>query len=536
MKPIDLLLFSPVIIGIAVVLGVLVYYSRKQSRIRQSFEDLARRVQGTVSRKSMVLGDMINGQHKGIPFTCRYFMGSRNNPPFLTIQVGIPCPAKLTIRRKAWYDRFARQIGLITEIQTGDPVFDQTYFLDTDRMNIYQSFFSGAEKRHAVETLYGSGFSVREIVFGKKDIRIVLSPFPADALATVPIEKYLDALLNLSGGLSSVGYSEASFSYQFPSGSPRPPISGGGLVFLLALNGFFILGGLIALAYGMEQYKSLGHRLIVNALSVSVPILLGYLVVVFRWIRGCSSSHRFFLFILISSLAGFPLAMTGGAVATNGYWDEGTETSRRVSVTDQYCHKNKSNLTYYVAFPSWQNPGQSDRVSVDKDFFKEVRPGDEIIIRTKPGYWQEEWIAGIQKTPEASRRPDASTGIALGLRRIRFYEDAPSRMPGKDRLYATQFAHKTARYIYCMVDMDNNLWSQKDRLYTFDWQYINPDGNPVCKLSLPFTVRKEWKTAWVSNSWGWNDPGHWLPGSYRVVVLVDGLPFGEGTFTITTKP
>jgi uncharacterized membrane protein YidH (DUF202 family) len=521
-----------IILGMAVLLGMLVYYSRKQSRIRRSFEELARRVHGTVSRKSLVVGDILEGQHGGVPFVCRHMMGSKNNPPSLTIRAYISCPVQLTIRRKAWYDRFARQIGLLAELQTGDPVFDQAYFLDTDQTDFFQFYFTGEEKRREVEAIFGLGFPVRKIVFGKKDIRIVLSPFQGDAIAAVPLERYLDALLKLSGGLSSAGYSAASFGqYLFPGGS-RSPVSRFVLALLFVQNGILILGGAAALACGMEQYKPLGNRLIVNALFLSALSALVFLVSVFRWIRGRSSSHRLFLFILISSLIGFPLAMTGGAVATNGFLDRGIEASRQVSVTDHYFERNKNNRTYYLAFSSWQRPGQTDRISVSCDFFREVHPGEIIIIRTKPGYWQEEWIAGIQKPPDVSRRPDGSAGFPLTLRSIRFYEDGPSKMPGENRRYAMEFARETSRYIYCEVNMENNLWRQRDHLYAFVWQYINSDGSTYRKLSMPFTVRKTWKTAWVCNSWGWDQPGHWPPGNYRVVVLVDGHPFGEGVFTV----
>ncbi|MCK9393034.1 MAG: hypothetical protein M0Q01_15875, partial [Syntrophales bacterium] len=104
--------------------------------------------------------------------------------------------------------------------------------------------------------------------------------------------------------------------------------------------------------------------------------------------------------------------------------------------------------------------------------------------------------------------------------------------PKKDRRFATEFSRKTSRFIYCQVDMGNGLWQEKNRPYTFVWQYINPDGSLLAEISMPFTVRKEWETAWVSQSWGWNEPGNWPPGDYTVIIVVDGRLFGKETFSI----
>jgi len=523
--------FAITLLTVAVLLGALIYYRRKLGRSRRAFQELAQRFQGVNFQKSMFRGDLIEGQHGGIAFTCRYFMGSRNSPPSLTIQVCVSCPAKLTIRREAWYDRFATRIGLVAELRTGDPGFDQAYFFDTDREDIYKHYLAEEAKRREIDALFGLGFPVREIVFRKQDLRIVLSPIKGDEIPSVPAEKYLDALLNLSAGLSYVGYPASFASPRFP-GSSRPPIPRVKLAFLFIANGLFILGGAGALAYGMHRYEPLGNGLIVNALALSAPAALVFLILVFRWIRGRSSSHRLFLYVLILSFIGFPLIMTGGAVSTNGFLDRGSETSHQVLVTDHYYRQNKNNRTYYVAFPSWQRSGQTDRISVHADFFRTVCRGDGIVIRTKPGYWQEEWIAGIEKMKTISSRSETAAGIRLAPRGVRFYEGGPSTFPKENRTFAAEFSPKTARFIYCQVDMGNELWQERDRLYTFVWQYINPHGSLLAEISMPFTVQKQWKTAWVSQSWGWNEPGHWPPGDYTVIVVVDGRPFGKGTFSI----
>lgn len=523
--------FAVAFLGIAILLGFLFFLHRKQSRSRQGLRELAERLHGRVTGSSLFTGDLLEGLHGGAPFTCRYFMGSKNSPPSLTIQAKASCPAKLTIRREFWYDRFAKRIGLVAEIQTGDPAFDGSRFLDTDRTDIYLPYLSEAARRQQIDALFNLGYPAREIVFDRKGVRIVLSPVEGETLAAIPVENYLDGLIRLSSGIPASGL-PALYAGVFGSAPPRKPIPLAGLILLFLFLGLLILGGAIALGYGMNEYEPVGNRLVLNALALSAPAALLFLALAFRWIRGRSSSHRVFLFVLLFSLIGFPLAMAGGAVMTNGLLDQGIETAREVPVTDRSYRQNKSSRTYFVSFPSWQHPGQTDRVDVDAAFYRAVRPGDRIVIRTRPGHWGEEWIAGIERTPTQTRREDAAAEIPLRLLGIRFYESGPSGVPKDERHYAGEFRRETARYIGCQVDMQNDLWRERDRPYTFGWKYLNPDGSLRGELSLPFTIRKEWQTAWVSHHWGWDDPGHWPPGAYRVVVVVDGRPLGEGMFDI----
>ena len=518
------------IVGIAFLLGILFYYRRKVARNRHALLATAQRLSGSVSGKSTFTGELLEGNHGGIPFTCRHFMGSRNSPPSLTIRVRVPCPAKMTIRREAWYDRFAKRIGLVAEPGTGDPLFDGTYFIDTARGDVFQPCLLQEAKRREIQALFSLGFPVQEIVFEKNGLRVVLSPIEGDAIASVPLEKYLDALVSLSEGLAPAGPVPSSAHYRFP-GSPRPPIPRAALASLFTFHGLLIAGGTFALAWGMHQYEPLGDRLILNALALSAAAALVFLVLAFRWIQGRSSSHRLYLIVLILSLIGFPLGVTGGAVLTNGLLDAGDETSRQVSVTKRYYRQNKNTRTYYVAFASWQRPGETDRIAVDADFYRTVRQGDGIVIRTKPGYWQEDWIAGIARAPGADRQL-VSSGIPLRPLAIRFYESGRAPMPQEDRRFAVHFARQTARFIHCRLDMENDLWQESDRGYTFGWQYVNSDGSLQGDVSLPFTIKKQWKTTWVSHSWGWDEPGRWPPGDYRVIVLVDGRPLGESTFSI----
>ena len=529
MNPFYLTFIFPFLFSIAVLVGVVVYFNRKSARTRISLNELARSVDGTVSRKSILTGDLLEGRHNGTAFSVRYYPGSKNSPSSLTIRLSIACPADLTIRREAWYDRIARRIGLVSELQTGDSAFDRSYFLDTDRSDIILPYLADERKRRAIDALFNFGHPARKIVFEKTGLRLVLAPFPEDAIAAFPLKQCLDEIQNLSGEMSAAGYAASFDRKLFPGG--RGPVHKGGLKFIYIFQIFLIPGGIFTFAYGMGVHEPLGHSLILNALLLSAGVLLLYLLIVFSWIRGRSSSHRHYLIILILSLAGFPLALVGGALTTNGALDQGAEMSHRVRISKLYYSQNKNSRTYYVAFPSWQQTDQIENISIPYNLYRVVRPAGEIIIKTKPGYWREEWIVGIEPT-ETAGKPDDARDFPLRLRSIRFYEGGASAVPKEGKHFAKDFARETSRFIYCQVNMENDYWNIKDQSYHFVWRYLKDDGSLLGEVSMPFTVRSQWHTAWVSHSWGWGNPGNWPAGSYRVAVLVDGRPLGEETFLI----
>jgi len=37
-----------------------------------------------------------------------------------------------------------------------------------------------------------------------------------------------------------------------------------------------------------------------------------------------------------------------------------------------------------------------------------------------------------------------------------------------------------------------------------------------------FSVKPEWKTAWIESFWGWDSAGKWNNGTYTVDLFIDG--------------
>lgn len=531
MKPFELSLVFALLLAIPILLGVIRFLRRKTARGAGSLENLARRVNGTLSRKSLLQGDLMEGHHDTMPFSCHDLRGSKNRPPSLTIQVQACSPFKLALRPKSRFDRFAERIGLMATPQTRDPLFDQSYLLETEQDDVVESYLADTERRRNIERIFALGFPVKELGFDQKGLRIVLSPFRKEFYERVPLEDYLDGLVSLSRGLPSANCYYPLGPQGF-SGLRRSPLSKVGLVFLFAFTALLFPVGMVSLILGLQRYQLLDHGVIVTAVVFSIPVSLTFLSFVFLWIRGRPSSHKFFLILLILAQIGFPLAAIGGAVLTNGLWDEGPTTERQVVVTERFSRQGKNGKTWHLVYPSWQHPGERERVGISYRLYQQVRRGDAVVLRTRPGYWRKEWIAGVTPVRAGTKPPEGGGIFPLRLQSIRFFESGNTFVPPKGRCFVKEFNRATARFIHAQIDMANGLWREKDRTYTFLWRYFKPDGTVLGELSLPFTIRSQWETAWVSQGWGWELAGQWPVGNYRVVVLVDGHSLGEGTFFI----
>jgi hypothetical protein len=122
--------------------------------------------------------------------------------------------------------------------------------------------------------------------------------------------------------------------------------------------------------------------------------------------------------------------------------------------------------------------------------------------------------------------------LPLAFESLRFYESGTAIGEHKERQYSTQFPKHSARYIKFELGV-KNLQSMTDQTHQLMYRYINPDGSLLGETQSAWLVKSTSAMPSYSWGWGWEEPGHWQPGTYRVAILIDGVEFAEGSFTIT---
>jgi hypothetical protein len=134
-----------------------------------------------------------------------------------------------------------------------------------------------------------------------------------------------------------------------------------------------------------------------------------------------------------------------------------------------------------------------------------------------------------------SARPERSFTIdddRLEFESLRFYEMGKDQLPRMRRQYSDHFDSRTARYVSFELSVHNLLYTKTERTYQLAWRYYKPDGSLVGGEDTTWLIPSDLAYSWGSMGWGWEEPGHWQRGIYRVEILINGVKFVEGWFTI----
>lgn len=105
----------------------------------------------------------------------------------------------------------------------------------------------------------------------------------------------------------------------------------------------------------------------------------------------------------------------------------------------------------------------------------------------------------------------------------------PANAAARD--YAYSFVKDEAKVIYCDLDLAHPA-PEEDKTFTMEAVYYGPDDGLYGQVEILPIV----ETGWSSSNWiigyGWDDPGNWDIGRYRVEVLVGGQVIASDAFDI----
>jgi hypothetical protein len=151
---------------------------------------------------------------------------------------------------------------------------------------------------------------------------------------------------------------------------------------------------------------------------------------------------------------------------------------------------------------------------------------------------------------------DARGGSGVGRQKLRLKKEAPPRIGleipnyearvsgfrffegGKDaaamdqRQYGTRFSRVKSRFIYWELRLDHQ--GIRTKHIWIEAIYFNPDGSEMNRHSqLDYVVPEfpEWPSL-HSRGYGWETPGNWAPGKYRVELHIKETKAAEGEFEI----
>lgn len=373
---------SYLIFGIvAVAVGAVIFLAIRQHRTKKRF--MRRLVEAVGATRS---GDVMAANYQGTKYYFYYFPGSKNSPAYF--EVGIDCPSsgEFEISREGRADRFFKDVGVSSEIQTGDPEFDRELYIISERPDFASAVFALPEKRAAVQQIFQLGFNSLRLEDGSLFAR--WSPFqPKDEMNSSFITAVVPLLMTLAKDLPVI---PQPISRVESSGRKTKKVASFATPFaLLALGVAFMI-------MGLRWYPPLDQgTLFLDSLRFSLPLLVLFLWFAARMVKGRASSHKDLISIFFISLFAFPLAGFGSELFLNGWLDPATATAHTVRVFGKYTTRSKNGTNYHMVLDSWRAAGKTEELNIASSLHKLIVPGRTLItVVTKPGRFSFEWIVG----------------------------------------------------------------------------------------------------------------------------------------------
>jgi hypothetical protein len=114
---------------------------------------------------------------------------------------------------------------------------------------------------------------------------------------------------------------------------------------------------------------------------------------------------------------------------------------------------------------------------------------------------------------------------------VRFFESGYDSPPLDQRRYATTFARRSARYIFVELRLSHPAPDGPESARV-TCTYYRSDGIVLGKPADEVRPTPGTEATYWDFWWGWEDPGNWAPGTYRVECSAEGRVIAEKTFQI----
>ena len=114
-----------------------------------------------------------------------------------------------------------------------------------------------------------------------------------------------------------------------------------------------------------------------------------------------------------------------------------------------------------------------------------------------------------------------------------FYESARDQPPMGDRVYRTEFGQSQVRYICWELRMEHPNPGRKVS-FRIEAKYYNPNGTLLAEHYIDSYFDTGWSNSNHSSGYGFDKPGNWVPGTYRVDIYIAGDMVASGTFEVVS--
>jgi hypothetical protein len=112
-----------------------------------------------------------------------------------------------------------------------------------------------------------------------------------------------------------------------------------------------------------------------------------------------------------------------------------------------------------------------------------------------------------------------------------FFEGGAQSPSYGERTYNTSFSRLRSRYIYFEVSFEYEEPGERVD-FVLDSRWYDGTGKMINEQSMDAWFEPDWTSSVHSTGYGYDRPGRWTAGEYRVELLISGQTVISGTFEI----
>jgi hypothetical protein len=308
---------------------------------------------------------------QGVAWKSQYRQKTKNNPASLIIIAETPFPAPIAFKAESRVDRFGKAIRLASEVQTGDPEFDEAIYVDSPYPDYAAAMLADRDNRRALRRCFAAVSNLSRIDCKTDRASFTISPaesqIPDPALAA----ELVAALPGLRQSVARIPVRRSAVRERI------------GVAAILASAAVAVVG-LVAMIVGLAAFESLDAAIYPPGLLGGLAGAAAWALLAFLVLRGRSGALvPFLVSVLIGLSAGITMGI-GAMHIANGITATAPVESHRVPVTGKHISRSKNSTSYYLEIQPWRE-GLDTSLRVDSGWYNRYEAGDTIGIDSRMG-------------------------------------------------------------------------------------------------------------------------------------------------------
>jgi hypothetical protein len=337
--------------------------------------------EGLALESRLLCGTVARGEHAGRSFEHYMLQQGKDLPPEAVVSIPTAAPGAFEVRPEGADVVMAKELGMVDELQTGDPALDRKMYFSGITDEYVRAVFGVRDNLDIVRRLLAQGFHRIE----KTTDRLTAWKVQPEPLALRDLKAAVEQLAAFS--LPPTVEGSRAFQGRKALYAMRTVIL---VACLLGVTGFVITQPLTE-GWGAFLVKTAPYNLAICAAMVAGAWI---------WLRGRSMSVGGMVELLLY-LPLLAVALVGTLALANEHLDRAAASEHVVKVVSRTAYQpparrsGQQSVVYNVEFESWRGRTHQN-MAVSWHIFSDAREGSTWVVRTRPGSLGQEWIEWLE--------------------------------------------------------------------------------------------------------------------------------------------